>query len=141
MPPFASFWEGLDIEDRVARGLLDEHEADEELRSRGQLTKEIAAALRKRGHLDAAAGTAEAMAAAHRFLAASRARMMVVNVEDLVLETEPQNRPGTGPEQPNWRRRASFTLEAVRMDRPIRGTLEEIDRLRRTPTPDQNMSP
>jgi 4-alpha-glucanotransferase len=137
MPPFASFWEGLDVEDRMARGLLDEAGAVEERRSRGRLKKEVAAVLRNRGHLRAAAETAEALTAAHRFLAASQARMMEVNLEDLVLETEPQNRPGTGPEQPNWRRRASFTLEAVRLRRPIAGRLEEIDRLRRTQTPDQ----
>jgi 4-alpha-glucanotransferase len=141
MPPFASFWEGLDIEDRMARGLLDEHAAVEARRERARLTKEVAALLRKRGHLRGSAETAEALTAAHRFLAASRARMMEVNLEDLVLETEPQNRPGTGPEQPNWRRRAPFTLEAVRLDRPIRGRLEEIDRLRRTKTPDQKMNP
>jgi 4-alpha-glucanotransferase len=141
MPPFASFWEGLDIEDRMARGLLDEHEAVEERRSRGRLKKEVTAILRKRAHLRGSAETAEAVAAAHRFLAASQARMMVVNLEDLVLETEPQNRPGTGPEQPNWRRRASFTLESIRLDRPIKGRLEEIDRLRRTQTPGPTMSP
>ena len=56
--------------------------------------------------------------------------MMVVNLEDLWLEAEPQNRPGTGPEQPNWRRKAAASLESFRMDRDIAGTLEEINRLR-----------
>ena len=56
--------------------------------------------------------------------------MMTVNLEDLWLETQPQNRPGTGPEQPNWRRKSARTLETLRMDREIEGTLQEIDGLR-----------
>ncbi len=31
--------------------------------------------------------------------------LVLVNLEDLFLETEPQNLPGTGAEQPNWSRR------------------------------------
>jgi 4-alpha-glucanotransferase len=58
---------------------------------------------------------------------------VVVNLEDLWLEREPQNRPGTGPERHNWQRKARRTIEALRMDREIVGTLEEIDRLRRRP--------
>ena len=77
------------------------------------------------------APAAAAADAALRFLASSDARMVVASLEDLWGETEPQNRPGTGPEEPNWRRRASRTLEAARSDRGIAGRLEEIDRLRR----------
>ena len=71
------------------------------------------------------------MRSALAYLATGPSRLMVAGLEDLWLEREPQNRPGTGPEQPNWRRKAGRTLEAVRMDRHIAGTLEEIDRLRR----------
>ena len=39
---------------------------------------------------------------------------MIVNLEDLWLEPRPQNVPGTGPEQPNWRRKARYGLEALR---------------------------
>ncbi|CEP67915.1 Glycoside hydrolase, superfamily [Moorella glycerini] len=44
-------------------------------------------------------------------LAASRARILLVNLEDLWLETAPQNIPGTVDTYPNWRRKARYTLE------------------------------
>ena len=47
-------------------------------------------------------------------LAHSEAGMVIVNLEDLWLEPNPQNVPGTGPrEHPNWRRRARYALERL----------------------------
>ena len=37
-------------------------------------------------------------------LAGGPARLVLVDLEDLWLEREPQNRPGTGPEEGNFRR-------------------------------------
>jgi 4-alpha-glucanotransferase len=53
-----------------------------------------------------------------------------VNLEDLWGETEPQNRPGTSTEKPNWLLRAVRRFDTVRNDDAIVGRLEEIDRLR-----------
>ena len=47
-------------------------------------------------------------------LARSPADLVMVDLEELWGEREPQNRPGTGPEAANWRRRASHTLEEAR---------------------------
>ena len=63
-------------------------------------------------------------------LATGSARVLVVNLEDLWLETEPQNRPGTGPEQPNWRLRAARTLEEFGRDALVLSTLEGVHKLR-----------
>ena len=47
------------------------------------------------------------------FLAASPAHMVLVNMEDLWLETRRQNMPGTyGEGHPNWRRKALYSLES-----------------------------
>ena len=129
LPPFAAFWDGTDIDDRLAQGLIDSREAREEHRVRSRLRRDMAAALRERGLLRGR-GSAAVLHATLRYLARSRSRMMTVNLEDLWLETQPQNRPGTGPEQPNWRRKSARTLETLRMDRGIEGTLQEIDGLR-----------
>jgi len=51
--------------------------------------------------------------AIQRYLARSRARLMLVQLEDLVGETEQANLPGTTDEHPNWRRRLSQTLEQI----------------------------
>ncbi len=63
-------------------------------------------------------------------LAASDAQMVLVTLEDLWLEREPQNVPGTGWERPNWRRKLRRTLEEAMEDPEIRRALERIDELR-----------
>ena len=55
--------------------------------------------------------TAELGAAIHVFLARSRARLMLVQIEDVTGEGEQANLPGTTDLHPNWRRRLASTLE------------------------------
>ena len=64
------------------------------------------------------------------YLAAGDAAIVVANLEDLWLEEEPHNVPGTTAERPNWRRKARFTLEGMRASGPLVAVLEEVDRLR-----------
>ena len=64
------------------------------------------------------------------FLATSPARILLANAEDLWLETEPQNRPGTGAEQPNWRHKARLPLEAWSADPDLIHVLNRISQLR-----------
>jgi 4-alpha-glucanotransferase len=130
LPPFRGYWDGLDIEDRMAQGQLDEKEARAERAERSRQRGVLSTALGEAGFLRGRDPSAVAHAGL-RYLAASPARMMVVNLEDLWGETEPQNRPGTGAEQPNWRRKAAQAMDRVRSDPFVAGTLEEIDRLRR----------
>ncbi len=47
------------------------------------------------------------------FLASGQAAAVIVTLEDLWLEPAPQNQPGTGQEQPNWRRRFQKTLTEI----------------------------
>lgn len=63
-------------------------------------------------------------------LAASNARFVIVNLEDLWLETRPQNVPGS-PSEHNWLRRARLTLDEMRSDPDIRRQLEQIAAARR----------
>jgi 4-alpha-glucanotransferase len=135
MFPFAGFWAGLDVVERADGGLIDAHTAARERDGRRSLTRALTERLRGEGllHRTEHAGIASAQAAAdagHRHIAAGRSRMVVVNLEDLWGETEPQNRPGTSRERPNWRRRAARTFESFRSDPAILGRLEEVDRLR-----------
>ena len=51
--------------------------------------------------------------AVHAFLASSRARLMLVQIEDIAGEVEQANLPGTTNEHPNWRRRLSCLLDAL----------------------------
>ena len=51
--------------------------------------------------------------AIHNCLARSRARLLLVQLEDVVGESEQANLPGTTDGHPNWRRRLSCTLEEI----------------------------
>ena len=47
------------------------------------------------------------MAALHGYLARSPARILLIQIDDLMQELEQINLPGTVFERPNWRRRLS----------------------------------
>jgi len=132
MPTFTSFWEGRDIDDRVALDLLDERGSREEREMRSRVKGSLAAFLRCRGFLTRSGpGPEEVLAACLSFLAASRAGVVIVNIEDLCLETEPQNVPGTWKERPNWQRKARHGFERFREMPEVIGILREVDRLRK----------
>jgi 4-alpha-glucanotransferase len=58
---------------------------------------------------------------------------VLANVEDLWLETEPQNVPGTtGDERPNFRRRIAWSLEDIEASTEARDLLRRLDRSRET---------
>lgn len=129
--PFAGFWAGLDIRDRVDLGLLAEADADRERHGREALKDALVHFFRRTGRLGGEqAGTADVLRACLASLAASAARLVVVNLEDLWLETDAQNTPGTREERPNWRRKARYPLEAFREMPQVLETLREVNRWR-----------
>jgi 4-alpha-glucanotransferase len=64
-------------------------------------------------------------------LAAGPAAAVLVTLEDLWLEKEPQNRPGTTEEVPNWRHRLRRDLDSLRGDTSLSEWLKKLDGLRR----------
>ena len=69
--------------------------------------------------------------AALDFLASSEAEILLVNLEDLWLEMEPHNVPGTGGDRPNWRRTARYTLEEFTRMPALAEALRRVDSLRK----------
>jgi 4-alpha-glucanotransferase len=65
-------------------------------------------------------------------LGSSAARHVQVSLEDLWLETRPQNVPGTGAEAGNWTRRAARTLPEVADDPEVDLVLDGLEAARRT---------
>jgi 4-alpha-glucanotransferase len=62
------------------------------------------------------------------YLAGSRSRLMLVQLEDVISETEQANLPGTIEAHPNWRRRLSRSLEQILEGEDLRrvaGLVEE----------------
>jgi 4-alpha-glucanotransferase len=79
-----------------------------------------------------APGTADAVLRDRlQWLAASPARLVLVNLEDLWGETAPQNVPGTHAERPNWRRKARLSFEEFSSRPETVETLERVDRQRK----------
>ena len=128
MPPFRAYWEALDADLRHELGLLEEHEVEEARAARQRTGRALSQMLGARGLLPGA----EARARLLRFLARSRADLLLLNLEDLWLETQPQNVPGTSHERPNWRRRMKYTLDEIRKDSTVQELLDMIRTERRT---------
>lgn len=147
MPTFRGFCEGRDLDDFLDLGLLS---AADHVRARDERA-ELLRSLRS-GHSEpsphGAGGGEESVADLLRrqlaWLAGSPARWLMVNLEDLWGEAEPHNVPGTSQERPNWRRKASLSLEEIEgeiapeiePDPGIASSLREIDARRRAPAPE-----
>jgi len=109
MQPFQAFLKGLDIDDRLDLGLLDQKAARKELKQRAVMRRKL------RSFLDAI-----------RFLAKSMADIVLINMEDLWQETLPQNVPATDQERPNWRRRMRPSIEQIRKMSSVAGVLADV---------------
>ena len=107
MPPFAALWQSLDIDQRMRIGLLNEADAQEEKNRLKSMKEALVTLLRDKDWLRQPENDLFAiLKACLSLLAASQARIIIVNLEDLWLEIEPQNIPSTKTEYPNWQRRA-----------------------------------
>ncbi len=132
-PTFRAFWDGLDLGIRKELGLLDEGQLEYEGVERSRLKWAMTHWFVERGLMahGEEGDPACVLAACLRFLASSEAALALVTLEDLWLEPLPQNVPGTGPERPNWRRRAQWTLESIQTHTAINELLREINTRRR----------
>lgn len=131
MPPFAAYWEDLDVEDRLALGLLTRKGAQSERKARHALRNALVSFLRRHGWLTStSAETGDVLRACLAYLAASPAQIVLVNLEDLWLETQSHNVPSTGETRPNWRQKALHSLEAFRRLPEVCATLRQLRRAR-----------
>ena len=119
----AGFWQGRDLGWRTRLGLYPTPEMREgEARGRDHDRWRLLDALARAGvlpdRLHPRHGRIqplddELVAAVYAFLARSPARVLMVQIEDLLLEPEQPNLPGTVAEHPNWRRRLSLALDQI----------------------------
>lgn len=132
MPPFAAFWQGLDIKERLKLGLLNKAGAVQETEIRHAIKEGLWTFLQRQGWITGSTMDDRALLnACLASLSASRARVVLVNLEDLWLETQPQNVPGTEAEYPNWQRKARYSLEAFCQMPEVLDTLRMVDCLRK----------
>lgn len=132
MPPLATTWAGTDVAERIELNLLDPSRRQAEEAARTKLKAALASFLGDRGLLRSRKPEAgEVRDALLEFLASSPAEFVLVNIEDLWLETLWQNVPGTMQEHPNWRRKLRYTLDEITRDPRLARSLERIGALRR----------
>lgn len=114
MPTFAAFWNGKDIDDRIEQGLLSKQDAEQEREARKKICEEIARQV----------GDGDVLENVLTFLAKSPAEVVLVNLEDLWGETEPQNMPGV-PER-SWKQIFRLSLEEATRDERVRRILGAV---------------
>jgi 4-alpha-glucanotransferase len=130
MPWFAGLGRGRDIDDRVEQRLLDDRGAERESTTRAQMRDSLIRFLKARGLLSGdGSDTMAVLEGLVHFLGSSDAEMVLVNLEDLWLEREPQNVPGV-PDR-SWRQRFRVPLEAARAEETIARILGALDQSRR----------
>jgi 4-alpha-glucanotransferase len=131
LPPFASFWHDLDIEERLKVGVLTPERAAIERKQRKAQRAALVAYLKRKRLLEDGSSVEQVYRGVLAALAGSKAERVLVNLEDTWLETLPQNIPGTLDDQhPNWRRRARYGLEELDGAPGVREALDAVRRLR-----------
>ncbi len=105
----AGWWDGADIEERAALGLLAPAAVQGALAAR-----QASARHWRQPAVSRTEPFSPAIAAAvHRFVATAPSRMLLVQAEDLAGECIGVNLPGTDRERPNWRRRLPFSAQRL----------------------------
>lgn len=132
MPPFAAFWQGLDIEQRLAVGHIRKADAQREGKDRRAVKEILTNFLQDKDWLkEPAMDVQTVLKACLAFLSASQAHLTIVNLEDLWLETQPQNIPSTKEEYPNWQHKLRYSLEEFCQMPQVLDTLQTINKLRK----------
>jgi 4-alpha-glucanotransferase len=118
LPPFAQWYAGGDIDVRAGLGFTHADAVAGERTTRDADRRRLIATLIDGGDLPPApAYTLEdVMLGAHRFLARSRARIVMLQIDDAVGEIDPVNVPGTATQYPNWRRKLTLDIEGIATD-------------------------
>jgi len=133
MPPFAAFWQGLDIVEMLELGLTNKASARREQKNRGNTQKALVNSLEDKGLImEHTRDVYSILKAGMSFLSTSKARVVLANLEDLWLETQPQNIPGSGEKYPSWRRKARYSFEEFCQMPQVLDILREVERLRKT---------
>jgi glycogen operon protein len=117
LPPLAAWLQGSDIDLREHLGLLAAENVPSARAQRDADRQRLIATLIGTGDLEPAEITERSIGvAAHRYLARSPARIVMLQLDDAIGEMEPVNVPGTSTTYPNWRRKLSLDFEAIARD-------------------------
>jgi 4-alpha-glucanotransferase len=127
VPPFAAFWQGLDIEDRLDLGLLDPDTVRRDHGQRQELCEALVRFLQTEGYLGTDTDLPAVVHGLLTYLAHGASDLVLVNLEDLWQETRQQNVPGTWHERPNWQQKTRHALETIQGMEQVLAVLQAVD--------------
>lgn len=131
MAPFHAFMTGHDVDRKVTLGLASESDAVSEKEWRLAVRQRLAEFLSRQGLYSGADNDLDALLKASlTYLAKSPARILLIDLENLWGELDPQNIPGTTHQYPNWRRKAKFSVDELRKQVELENFLKEFSTLR-----------
>jgi len=113
LPPLAGWWEGSDILERAALGLLSPIEAEAAQAARTEDRRALLSAIGLPDSRADASFDAPLAALIHAHVAATPSALMLVQADDLAGMRVGTNLPGTDRERPNWRHRLPVTADAL----------------------------
>jgi 4-alpha-glucanotransferase len=125
MPPFAAMWSGLDICQQRRLGILADADVPEAMQKRHRLKRSLLSLLPCRLQAETA-HVRDVLRCTLEWLGAQRAHYVLLNLEDLWLETRQPNVPGVGAAYPSWRHKSALTMEEIRGSRDVDDLLDVI---------------
>jgi 4-alpha-glucanotransferase len=128
MPTCTAFWTSADLQDRREMGLLDDAGVAKETARRAIIRTNLVGRMKASGWLGQEQAYSDVLRACLQYLADSDAQVVLANLEDLWGAIEPQNRPGTWREKPNWQTKATVALEDFEQLPGFVMTLRALDR-------------
>ena len=137
LPTLSGFWQGRDLQLRAELGLYPSEQLEQSLReTRAQDKVRLKAALTQAGlwtepETEPTATPARLALAVQQFLARSPARLLMVQIDDVLECVDQVNLPGTVDAYPNWRRKLPLLLE----DWPSDVRLQQLAEMLRTERP------
>jgi 4-alpha-glucanotransferase len=122
--PFAGYLQGNDLKTLGELGLMSANTLNTEMSKRRTLISDWKRNLFER---DANALLTKMVT----LLATSPAQLLLINVEDLWMETKPQNIPGTSFENPNWKHKLKHRTDDWTNNPDIHNFCRSLTQLRR----------
>jgi 4-alpha-glucanotransferase len=116
LPTMAGFWDGTDIDVRARLGLLPKDREETERSQRSQRRAQLTSAFDRAGLTASEREHSPIGHVANAFLSQTPGRLLMVQLEDVLGETEQLNVPATTDEYPNWRHRSALALEDLATD-------------------------
>lgn len=130
-PTLTGWWQGEDFKWRRALGIGDNPDVlahEESLRARDK--DELARRCGLTGTPETM--TADLMSALQAWLACAPSLAFAVQLDDLLLEPQQPNVPGTTDSQPNWRRKSALTLSEIATNPAVDAIAHSVNAARKS---------